>query len=423
MNPSDTIELLITELKKEISNLKESQCFSFTIINDALKNLNEIQMTSELLKKTLVGKTLTKLQMRLDEVKDSEDAVKSSEICKEILSKWKSTYTTALSSHSQSTPSSTASKSIGISNPLGGGSAIGPKAASTSSSSSTSSTSSFASNLLKPVKSNIDTITITYGDMAENHVGMQKIGVQAEKGYSLDDIMKAKSYFESVGGQCQLMDLRDAIKDPDTHARLDPAYVLIIRNGVDCLLKDIGKSHVDMYREQSGLNYDTKVFMYGQVRNKHARYNLCFSEVDQEPDYINKKGRIVGFDKVPLTNYIRNKIPSIFDDLSCTSSGSTASNNELQAEGNYYYDASKCGIGFHGDAERLKVVAVRLGRSTIPMHWQWYIRNQPVGDRIKVTDLSSGAMYIMSEKATGFDWKRSSLFTLRHAAGAAKFLK
>jgi hypothetical protein len=57
------------------------------------------------------------------------------------------------------------------------------------------------------------------------------------------------------------------------------------------------------------------------------------------------------------------------------------------------------------------------------MHWQWYIRNKPIGDRIKVNDLSSGAMYIMSEKATGFDWKKSSLFTLRHAAGAAKFLK
>lgn len=352
MNTSDTIELLITELKKEISNLKESQCYSFTIINDALKNLSEIPMTSELLKKTLVGKTVTKLQMKLDDLKDSEDAVKSSELCKEILAKWKSTYTTR---HSQSTSTTSTSKLIGESMPLGGGSAAGPKAASTASTSSSSSsstttttTSSSMSSLLKSVKSNIDTITITYGDMAENHVGMQKIGVQAEKGYSMDDIMKAKLYFESIGGQCQLMDLRDAIKDPDIHARLDPAYVLIIRNGVDCLLKDIGKSHVDMYREQSCLNYDTKVFMYGQVRNKHARYNLCFSEEDQEPDYINKKGRIVGFAKVPLTNYIRNKIPSIFDGSTCESSGSTASNNELQAEGNYYYDASKCGIGFHG---------------------------------------------------------------------------
>ena len=31
--------------------------------------------------------------------------------------------------------------------------------------------------------------------------------------------------------------------------------------------------------------------------------------------------------------------------------------------------------------------------------------------------LNSGDVYIMSDKAVGFDWKRSSLLTLRHAAG------
>jgi hypothetical protein len=27
----------------------------------------------------------------------------------------------------------------------------------------------------------------------------------------------------------------------------------------------------------------------------------------------------------------------------------------------------------------------------------------------------------MSEKATGYDWRKSSIFTLRHAAGCAKY--
>jgi hypothetical protein len=31
-------------------------------------------------------------------------------------------------------------------------------------------------------------------------------------------------------------------------------------------------------------------------------------------------------------------------------------------------------------------------------------------------------MYVMSEKAVGSDWKRSSILTLRHATGAKKFL-
>ena len=36
---------------------------------------------------------------------------------------------------------------------------------------------------------------------------------------------------------------------------------------------------------------------------------------------------------------------------------------------------------------------------------------------------SDGDMYIMEEKAVGNDWKKSSIFTLRHAAGAEKYLK
>jgi hypothetical protein len=43
-----------------------------------------------------------------------------------------------------------------------------------------------------------------------------------------------------------------------------------------------------------------------------------------------------------------------------------------------YYDVSKCGIGFHGDAERIKVIAIRLGES-MPLHYQWFQNSKPVG--------------------------------------------
>jgi len=52
---------------------------------------------------------------------------------------------------------------------------------------------------------------------------------------------------------------------------------------------------------------------------------------------------------VPLLNVLRKNLDTYIPNGS-----------ELQAEGNYYYDVNKCGIGFHGDAERKKVVAVRL---------------------------------------------------------------
>jgi hypothetical protein len=32
-------------------------------------------------------------------------------------------------------------------------------------------------------------------------------------------------------------------------------------------------------------------------------------------------------------------------------------------------------------------------------------------------------MYVMTDKAVGFDWKKKSIMTLRHAAGSDKFLE
>jgi hypothetical protein len=45
-----------------------------------------------------------------------------------------------------------------------------------------------------------------------------------------------------------------------------------------------------------------------------------------------------------------------------------------------YYDNSKCGIGFHGDGERRKVIALRLGDS-LPICYQWFKDGNPCGNR------------------------------------------
>ena len=84
-----------------------------------------------------------------------------------------------------------------------------------------------------------------------------------------------------------------------------------------------------------------------------------------------------------------------------------------------YYDISKCGIGFHGDGERKKVVAMRMGAS-MPLYYQWFQRSKPIGKRVKI-DLYDGDMYVMSEKAVGFDWLKKIIPTLRHATGCDKF--
>ena len=56
--------------------------------------------------------------------------------------------------------------------------------------------------------------------------------------------------------------------------------------------------------------------------------------------------------------------------------------SDLAAEGNYYYDVNKCGIGFHGDAERKRVIAIRLcSGKCYPLHYQWFLKGDPIGKR------------------------------------------
>lgn len=249
-------------------------------------------------------------------------------------------------------------------------------------------------------------ITITFGDQAENHLGMQKIGRLAASGLSVDELISAKIKFEQTGCLCELINLNAALPQ-GIHA--ESAYILIIRKGVDKLLSEMNSNANFMFDEQSKLDTDKKALMYGRVVNKNARHNLCFSDFSQEPNYENGLGRIVSFNDVPLTKKIRDELPKYLTDKT----------SNLPAEGNYYFDTSKTGIGYHGDSERKIVVAVRLGKS-IPLIYNWFYKSEPVGKQVSLI-LDHGDMYVMSEKAVGSDWQNKYKYTLRHAAGSTKY--
>jgi hypothetical protein len=246
--------------------------------------------------------------------------------------------------------------------------------------------------------------TITFGDCAENHVGMQKLGAAAPSGLTVAELQAAKARFEAKGFECRLVDLAAEGRLGDV--KVDPAAVLIVRDGVRAL----GGSAAELDAEQDELSPDKRAFMYGRVVSKHARHNLCFAETAQEPCYEEGKGRVVAFASVPRLSTVRGALPIFF--------GPKTAN--LLAEGNYYYDVKKCGIGFHGDAERRIVIAFRLGHP-IPLHFQWFLKGASIGSRV-VLNLGPGDLYAMSGKAVGFDWKLRVVPTLRHAAGAEKFL-
>lgn len=248
------------------------------------------------------------------------------------------------------------------------------------------------------------TITITFGDQAENHAGMQKIGTEAAEGYTVDELYQI--YDKLVENDD--IDIELCRLDERDNEEQEPAAVLIIHNGVDNLM---GIDSDELLAELEQLQYDKHAYMYGRVVNKKARWNLCFDETGQDPDYENKKGTIVSYDDVELLKDFKDKMGDFF--------GEKARN--LAAEANYYYDINNCGIGYHGDGERKIVIAFRLG-ATIPLRFQWYLRHKPVG-KYKTFNLQHGDIYIMSEKAVGTDWKKTSIYTLRHAAGCEKYIK
>jgi hypothetical protein len=242
--------------------------------------------------------------------------------------------------------------------------------------------------------------TITFGDVAENHAKMQKIGSLHESGYSIAQLLYIQEKLNGYGLATEMVDLNAGFNESFSEAK-----VLVIRRGAQYILGE--ETTAGLMAENDNLTMDKKALMKGKVVNKVARWNLCFADEDQEPNYEDGKGRVVAWKHIPRMAQIRQVISEWTEDVL------------LNGEANYYYDISQCGIGFHGDGERRKVFAVRMGE-TMPIYFKWYQNSQPVGEPFEVV-LNDGDMYIMSEKAVGFDWLKKKIPTLRHSTGCAKF--
>lgn len=255
-------------------------------------------------------------------------------------------------------------------------------------------------------------ITITYGDCAENHNGMEIIGEMADCGFSIEDIKDSKVKFEKLGAKCEIINLNDYVKDEmnkeeNKKLKYNDAQVLVIKQGINYLLKSINKTANDMFNELEKQNWDTKALMYGRVVNKKARYNICIADTSQISNFSEGRGTILEFSKLECCNEIRKNLPKYLN-----------KSEVLVGEGNYYYN-NKCGIGFHGDSERRKVVAIKLG-DVKPLRYSWYYNGERIGNMCDIK-LEHGDIYIMSEAAVGTNWKRKSIPTLRHATGADSF--
>ena len=277
--------------------------------------------------------------------------------------------------------------------------------------------------------------TITFGDQAENHVGMEQLGERVAEGagFQRADLEAIYWRLTAKGHAVEWYDLYEAAFGSESNEEQDQRefgehsepndrrefgkqsesneqqYQREFGTAIVLRLPAFVSEESTLFQEQRSLPMDKHAYMYGRVVNKKARWNLCFDDEAKEPAYDEGRGRVIAWDAVPALHRIHQALPHWF--------GPKAA--DLKGEGNYYYDPTTCGIGFHGDTERRKVIALRLGGS-LPLYYQWYQYGQPLGPRIQIP-MNGGDMYIMSEKAVGTDWKKKNTPTLRHATGADQY--
>jgi len=253
-----------------------------------------------------------------------------------------------------------------------------------------------------------DVITLTFGDVAESHVGMEKLGTPTTP-LTVQQLQRLHKLIP----ESKLHILNGAL--PSTMVA-EEAAILVLPN----MLSTVFPTNEDRKELKESLlqcEWDKKARMRGRVVTKRARYNLVFGDTSQDPVVEEGKGRVIAFNTLPELAHLRKWCENVVD-LVSPHGPEDAKPKALFAEGNFYFH-SKAGIGFHGDAERNIVIGVRIG-GPLSLVYQWYHRSTPIGKLVEFS-LNDGDIYIMSGKAIGSDWKKSSLVTLRHAAGASKY--
>ena len=252
---------------------------------------------------------------------------------------------------------------------------------------------------------------ITFGEVAILHVGMKELGDKLTNGYSTDELKEINKQLNELNIESEYINISDKL--PDKYKEGNDAGVLIIRNGVNLLLKKNNGADL-LYSEQESIEYDKKYFdrRRSKMLNKRARYNIVFGDKEVKPSEDYSTHSIKAFDSLPQLKKIRKRLKNIF--------GKRAKN--LNAEGNEYFE-DRSGIGYHGDSERRIVICVSLGKSsTLRYYWRRPNSSDNFFGPVDVK-VNHGDIYAMSKKATGYDWKRRSQVRVVHAAGSNKYIK
>ena len=159
----------------------------------------------------------------------------------------------------------------------------------------------------KTMNFNNQAICITAGEQSENHAGMEINGNGlCQNGFTIYELEEIQKTLGKKNIQSEYIRLDSFLEESDKEGA-EPAGLLFIRNGVEELT---GENPDDFLKELLSFEWDKKYWdqRRQKVLNKLARYNVCFGEDEQNPDYENKKGTIVGYENVPILQKWKNSL-------------------------------------------------------------------------------------------------------------------
>lgn len=250
---------------------------------------------------------------------------------------------------------------------------------------------------------------LTLGEVSILHVGGKELGERGRRGFTNEELAQIHKKLRSKGANVEHVMISHAL--PEEHQSANAASVLVIHDGAALICGDAAAAD-KMLEEQQSIPYDKKFWNARQKKTMHkrARYNTTFAEHDVAPSEDFQTPSTHAFP--PTLAAFRNGLASVLGDKAAG----------LSAEGNHYFEP-KSGIGYHGDAERKIVICLSLGGSSVlRYHWRMPGSSEHTLSPVDIR-VSHGDVYVMSEKATGFDWKYRSRVRVVHGAGSDKYIK
>lgn len=280
---------------------------------------------------------------------------------------------------------------------------------------------------------------------------MGGIKANLESGITIDEIKFASSKLSEKGGRVTNFNLKDLLKGcclKNLNNLIDytaEAKFLLVRNGINTVLSELDEEDnsedamklrtKDFYQELIELKNERehtllmkqleKDFELKKINNSlpkcgprsykdthHTKQdvaehkNLYFKDFYTSEAFDENDVENILIDDDLYVGAIRSLIPSLFPDKSYQKF------YELYALGNYDSNTKHPIKGYQGDTKGKMVIGINPGK-TVTMCFQWFLRGKAIGQNLRVS-IPTGSLYMMSEKATGHDWKKSNILTLRH---------